>query len=199
MRKYLLLIFIGLISCSLKADEYFFNIGNNHSAFPFSRFSKLAYQNFHLSYELGKRFELKENEKRTWSQTAVIGYFKHKFVQSGIWIYGENEYAKFINPHLSINAGLGLGYNHMFTATPITQQGANGLLEVKKDYGRPQAIFGISLGITRSIIKDVNSAPKIGLQYQVRMQTPFVKSYVPLLPYNALKLSLIFPIHDKDA
>jgi hypothetical protein len=198
MRNFLLILFIHLSFLS-KADEYYLNIGNNHSAFPFSRFSKLAYQNFHMSYEIGKRFELRENDKRTWSQTASIGYFNHKFVQSGIWIYGENEYHKFIKPHLSLNAGVGAGYYHMFTSTPITQQGANGQLEIKRDFGRPQALFGISLGITRSILKEVNSAPKIGLQYQIRMQTPFVKSYVPLLPYNALKLSLIFPIHNKDA
>ena len=195
----LVFILILLFSGNLKADEYFFNVGNNHSAFPFSRFSKLAYKDFNMSFELGKRYHLRKSLKRTWSQTASIAYFRHKFVQSGIWLYGENEYHKYIRPHFSFHAGLGLGYNHMFTGTTITQQGADGLLEVKKDFGRPQAIFGASLGATRSLIKDVNSAPKIGLLYQIRMQTPFVKSYVPLLPYNALKISLIFPIHNKDA
>lgn len=199
MQKLFFAILLITLSTSAEADEYFLNIGNNHSAFPFSRLSQLAYKNFHLSYEVGKRFELRENDKRTWSQTASLGYFNHRFVQSGIWLYGENEYFKFLRPHLSVHAGAGLGYYHMFTATPVTQQGSNGTLEIKRDWGRPQVIFGMTLGITRSLLKELNNAPKLGLYYQLRMQTPFISSYVPLLPYNALKISLVFPVHNHDA
>lgn len=200
MRKVLVLIVLLVIAFESKADDYYFKVGNNHSAMPFSRFAKLGYADFHMSYELGKTFTLKEKDtKFQWFQTANLGYFKHRFVQSGILLYTENGYEHFIRPALGLNAKLGLGYYHMFTATDIIQQNSNGIYEKKRDFGRPQALFTFSLGLTQSIIPAVNTAPKISLEYQIRMQTPFVKSYVPLLPYNVLKLGVIFPIHDKNA
>lgn len=199
MKRCLFLIsFFTALIC--QADDAYFKIGNNHSALPFSRFGKLAIKDFHLSYELGKSFTLKEkDQKYVWFQTANLGFFKHRFVQSGILLYSENGYEKFLKPSLGVNAKLGLGYYHMFTATDIIEQNSQGVYEKKNDWGRPQAIFTFSLGLTQSIIPAVNTAPKISLEYQIRMQTPFVKSYVPLLPYNALKIGFIFPLHDRDA
>jgi hypothetical protein len=198
MIRVLSFIMVLSVSSSLAADDYYFKIGNNHSALPFSRFAKLAYKDFHVSYELGKSFTLKETKKYEWFQTANLGYFKHKFVQSGILLYSENGYERLVRPSLGLNAKLGAGYYHMFTATDIIEQNSNGVYEKKKDFGRPQAIFSFSIGLTKSIIPAVNTAPKLTIDYQIRMQTPFVKSYVPLLPYNVLKIGFIIPIHDKS-
>jgi len=188
---------MGIVNSAF-CDDIYFKIGNNHAALPFARFSKLAYKNFHFSYELGKLFTLKENKRMEWFQTANIGYFKHKFVQSGILLYSENGYSRKITETLGVNGKLGLGYMHAFTATDIVKQNAQGDYEVKSDFGRPQAIFAFSLGVSRSLIKRVSNAPQITLDYQIRLQTPFVKAYVPLLPYNVLKVGLLFPLHDKN-
>ncbi len=199
MKRFLVLI-LFFTALFAYGDNVFFKIGNNHSAVPFSRFGKLLYKDFHTSYELGKSFTLKEkNQKFSWFQTANVGYFKHRFVQSGFLLYSENGYEKSITPALGINTKLGVGYYHMFTGPDIIEQNSQGVYEKKNDWGKPQAIFTFSLGITQSIIPAVNTAPKISLEYQIRIQTPFVKSYVPLLPYNILKLGVIFPLHDHDA
>jgi len=200
MKRALLLLVLLITVSSLKADDVYFKIGNNHSALPFSRFGKLFYKDIHLSYELGKSYILKKkNEKYQWFQTANVGYFKHRFVQSGFLFYSENGYERAITRALGVNAKVGAGYYHMFTAPDIIEQNSQGVYEKKRDWGRPQAIFSFSLGLTQSIIPSVSTAPKISLEYQIRMQTPFVKSYVPLLPYNILKLGVIFPLHDRDA
>lgn len=196
---FLICVLVFVCISKVKGNDIYFKIGNNHSALPFARFSKLAYKNFHFSYELGKSFTLKQNEKGLWFQTANVGYFKHKFVQSGILLYSENGYQRNITEAFGINTKLGLGYMHAFTATAIVKQNSQGDYEVKADYGKPQAIFAFSLGVSRSLIKRVSNAPKITLDYQIRMQTPFVKSYVPLLPYNVLKIGLSFPLHDKKS
>lgn len=194
----LVFVFILINTSSLKADEVYFKFGNSHSALPFSRFSKLLYQEFHTSYELGKRFTLKEKNKYQWFQTANLGYFRHKFVQSGILLYSENGIARTFKNTTFVNAKLGLGYYHMFTGTEITKQNSNGAYEIKRDWGRPQALITLGFAVERSLVKNVSSAPKVILDYQIRMQTPFVKSYVPLLPYNSLKIGISFPLHNKN-
>ncbi len=189
----LILTFPGVTA----ANNIYFNIGNNHSSVPFKRFSKLIYSNFHPVYELGKTFDLKEKPNWTWFQTVNVGYFKHRFVQSAIMIYSENGINKKIVNGTSANVKLGAGYMHAFTAPEIVQQNAAGDYEIKSDYGRPQILLSLSFGIEQSIIKNVSNGPKISLSYQIRVQTPYVQSYVPLLPYNVLKFGLIFPLHDK--
>ena len=80
MRRILLVILVILVSSSLEADNYYFKIGNNHAALPFSRFAKLTYKDFHVSYELGKSFTLKKTNKYEWFQTLVQKPKKGQFV-----------------------------------------------------------------------------------------------------------------------
>ncbi len=192
------LLVITLLPMQNFANDMYFKIGNNHSALPFSRFSKLLYKDFHPVYEIGKSYTLNKSEKMEWFQTANIGYFRHKFVQTNLLFYSENGYSRKVTNSLYANAKLGLGYIHAFTAPDIIKQNADGTYEVKSDYGRPQVMFGLSLGFTYSLVKSVDNAPKLCVDYQTRMQTPYVKSYVPLLPYNVLKVGLLFPLHNKN-
>ncbi len=199
MRKTGLLLICLMMGSLLQADGVYFKLGNSHAAFPFSRFGKLLYRDFHMNYEIGKSFTLKSGPKYEWFQTANLGFVRHKFVQSVILLYSENGYQRKLSSSVDVNTKLGLGYYHMFTGTERVEQNSNGDYEVKRDWGRPQAIITFSIGLTRSLVKNVNTAPKILIDYQLRLQTPYISPYVPLLPYNTLKVGMLFTLHDRDA
>lgn len=75
VKKQISLFLFCMFNLLLNADEVYFKLGNQHAALPFSRFAGLLYKDFNMSYEIGKRFDLKEMEKYNWFQTANIGYF----------------------------------------------------------------------------------------------------------------------------
>jgi hypothetical protein len=61
-----------------------------------------------------------------------------------------------------------------------------------------QAIIAFNAG-AGFILDPASSRPmKIFASYQQRVQLPFVKSYVPLLPYNGLLIGLSRPLHKKN-
>jgi hypothetical protein len=69
----------------------------------------------------------------------------------------------------------------------------HGTYKNAKGIGRGQALILLSTG-AEYVLSKSNMTPSVFLHYRQQLQTPFINSYVPLLPYNGLALGLSFPI-----
>ena len=179
---------IFLTASAQQNKEFGIAATNSNSAYPFSKFGGLFQSPFHPGIELGYGFNWTTKAKHDWFQQIKPGYFYHRFVQHGITLYTNLGYRYKFSPHLFTEAALGAGYLHSIPATAQCKLSSNGEYQNGKGIGRMQAmvVFNISAGYT------FNPATKkpisVFATYQQYIQTPFVKSYVHLLPYNCLTI-----------
>ena len=161
-----------------------------HTDFPFGSFGKLFTQEFHPGIEIGTGFNWKTKTKHDWFQTIKVGYSYQRFVQHTIPIYTEFGYRYRFFKTYSAEASVGAGYLHAISAEPIFVLQDDGSYEKKPNLGKPQAMGTVSFAIDKKI-----SSPgaNVFLNYQQRIQFPFIKSYVPLLPANIIMLGIRFP------
>jgi hypothetical protein len=167
-------------------------VTNNNSAFPFSRFGALFTKEFHPGVEVGYGFNWKTNVKHDWYQTFKAGYFFHRFVQHAIPLYTQLGY-RYKLQRLHATAALGAGYLHSVPATAVLELQEDGIYENAKGIGRGQALILLSAGVAY-VLAENRSAPTIFLHYRQQLQTPFIKSYVPLLPYNGIAIGVTVPL-----
>src|SRR6478752_5432945 len=163
-------------------------ITNSNSAMPFNKFNGLFQSPFHPGIELSYGFNWKTKPKHDWYQQIKLGYFYHRFVQHGIPLYTNIGYRYKFSGHFFSEAAIGAGYLHSIPATAQFKLDSDGEYKNGKGIGRMQAmvVFNLTAGYT---FHPTHKKPvSIFATYQQRIQTPFVKSYVPLLPYNTLMI-----------
>jgi hypothetical protein len=189
-----LLLLLMSVSASAQRQARFVSIAvtNNNSAFPFSRFGALFTKEFHPGVEVGYGFNWKTNVKHDWYQTFKAGYFFHRFVQHAVPLYTQLGY-RYKLQRLHATAALGAGYLHSVPATAVLELQEDGIYENAKGIGRGQALILLSAGAAY-VLAENRSAPTIFLHYRQQLQTPFIKSYVPLLPYNGIAIGITVPL-----
>ena len=165
-----------------------------HTAFPFGSFSNLFTKEFHPGFEMGTGFNWKTKERHEWFQTFEFGYSYHRFVQHCLALYSELGYRYKFLKTFSAEAKLGAGYLHAITVGKIFKLHADGTYKKKTNLGRPQVMAGFSLDVNKKITA---SGLAVFLEYQQRIQFPFIKSYVPLLPSNMLMIGVTIPFKSK--
>jgi hypothetical protein len=166
---------------------------NTGSAYPFAQFSKLVTKLQHPGVELGYGFNWKTKPKHDWFQEFKLSYFYHRFVQHGIPLYTDIGYRYKFSHAIRAQISCGAGYMQSIPATAKLKLGANGEYRKDNGIGRSQAIAVVNFSIGYTINSSVKNAPRIFLTYQQFLQTPFVKAYVPILPYNSLLIGCSFP------
>jgi hypothetical protein len=72
---------------------------------------------------------------------------------------------------------------------------ADGEYKVVKDAGRAQAMVVFNLGAGYNFALGSQYPWQVFVTYQQRIQTPFIKSYVPLFPYNSLMVGFKRSLH----
>ncbi|MCK6691801.1 MAG: hypothetical protein L6Q97_06820 [Thermoanaerobaculia bacterium] len=137
----------------------------------------------------GTEFQYRHWPHASIFQSAVVAYQYHRYVQHTIQLYSEFGYRYRFGWPLNLEARLGAGYLHAIPDNEIFKL-ENGAYVRKKSIGRPQLMAGLTLGAGFRVKDDWS----ILLAYQFYIQTPFVKSYVPVLPNTALHLGLQFPL-----
>ena len=195
IKKYTLLVWLLLpLLCAAqkKGKEISLALTNNHSAYPFASFGKLLSGPFHPGIEVGYGFNWKTGRKHDWWQSFKVGVFHHRFVQTAVPIYTQFGYRLKPFNQVHLHGALGAGYLHSVPATAVLKQSNGGEYEKSKGVGRPQALVNLSFGV-RYVMKG-KMTPSIFLQYTQQLQTPFIKSYVPLLPYNAVAVGICVPL-----
>jgi hypothetical protein len=167
-----------------------------HAAAPFASFSALFVKDYHPGIELASGFNWRSARKSDWVQTIRLGYTYHRWVQHSIVLYTDIGYRYKFPKGFSAAIKLGGGYMRAIVATEVFADGqAHGEQYTKITSGRSQAVVTAGLSVSKKINAFFNST--LFLEYQQRIQTPFIKSYVPLLPYNCMLLGFSFPFWQK--
>jgi len=193
MRSYIF-PFIILITCFTAAgqkQEYVSAaILSTQSDYPFGKFTKLITQPLHPGFELGYGRNSISKGKSEWFTELKLGYFYHRFVQHGIPLTLNFGYRYHFHPRFSSETSIGAGYLHSIPATSKFKLDENGEYQNNKGLGRMQVTASLSLGMGY-LLNPKSRKPFTGfILYQQRIQYSFVRSYVPLLPYNTLQLGL---------
>jgi hypothetical protein len=183
-----------LFSQKHKLDHISIAATTLHTDFPFGSFSNLFTKDFHPGIEIGTGFNWKTKSKHDWFQTFNLGYSYHRFVQHTLPLYTEFGYRYKFYKTFSAEAALGAGYLQAISAEKIFELQDDGTYKRKTNLGRPQEMASLDVGVGKIIS---SSGSKIFLHYQQRLQFPFIKSYVPLLPANILMLGVQFPFRSK--
>lgn len=197
MKKMLpvVLLVLSFPACAQRQPELIIAVTNNNTAFPFSKFSALFKTPFHPGVEVGYGFNWKTAPKHDWFQTLKAGYFYHRFAQHAIPVYTQAGYRYKFGEHLRLSAALGAGYLHSIPATAVLKRTADGNYENGKGIGRSQALANLTFGLHYAWLWHRQKPVAAFFAYQQQLQAPFVKSYVPLLPYNNLALGVSISLH----
>ena len=116
-------------------------------------------------------------------------------MQHGIPLYTDIGYSYKFSHALSAQVAMGAGYMHSIPATAKLKLGDNGEYKNDKGIGRSQAIAVLNFGAGYTIRPATKKSLKIFITYQQFLQTPFVKAYVPILPYNSLLIGCGIPLN----
>jgi hypothetical protein len=167
---------------------------DNASAYPFGILVGYFEAPLHPGVEIGWGKTFKQKPKHDWYRELKLGYFYHRFVQHGISLSLNYGYRYKFPKHFVADVALGAGYFHSIAATEVLKLDDKGNYENAKGIGRPQIMGALTLG-GGYIIPLKNGTPlKLWLQYQTRIQAPFVNAYVPILPYDQLALGVTFTL-----
>jgi hypothetical protein len=186
-----ILIFLLLWQYNAQAKKLVLNpcqirVSAIRPAFPLTKFYGVIGDGpIHPMLEVGTSFNWNQSPKNCFFQSINMGFAYHRFLQSMLPIYSDLNYMRMISfKKQKIGAGLslGAGYLHSF---PLTDQFkmVNGVYEQVGRMGRSQAMLKVGAFIRFK---------QFTFGYNNIIQTPFVKSYVPLMPYNCLSLSYTF-------
>jgi hypothetical protein len=190
----LLTIAFSLQAQTRKGKALSLALTNSQSAFPFNKFGALFTKELHPGFEVGYEFNWRTAKKHDWFQSFRAGYFYHQFIQHGIPLYTQLGYRFKWKEHWRAHSALGLGYLHSIPDAGVLKLNDEGEYEKAKGIGRPQALINLSFGMQYNLKMNGSRPLAIFLQYQQQLQTPFIKSYVPLLPYNNVGLGVKMPL-----
>ena len=167
---------------------------NTQTAMPFGKFIGSFTDQFHPGIEAAYGRNISSGKKHEWFLELKVAYFFHRYVQHGIPVYLNFGYRYKVSNRLSAETAIGAGYMHSIPATAKLKLNDNGVYVNNKGVGRMQAMAAFGLGLGYTTHPDATRPITIFTNYQQRIQMPFVKSYVPLLPYNSFMIGIRKPI-----
>ena len=191
----LILLFVSTVATAQNGKEISVAFLNTASAYPFSQFGKLISGVGHPGLEIRYNFNWKTKNKHDWFQEIKVSYFYHRFVQHAIPLYTDIGYRYKFSHSLSAQVALGAGYMQSIPATAKLKLSSNGEYKNDRGIGRSQAIAVLNLAIGYTIHPASKKSLKVFITYQQFLQTPFVKAYVPILPYNSLLIGCGIPLN----
>lgn len=159
---------------------------NNATMLPPASIVAPFNQPLHLGMVAGYEFGWKERTYSKWFQDVNLGFFNHRYVYSALLLYSKAGYRRYLGK-LSVEGSLHAGYMHAFLKTDRMVLQDDGTYEFKRGFGKPQFITGAGIGLGYNI-GDKEDGRRIFLTYDLRLQMPFVKSYVTLLPNGIVAL-----------
>ncbi len=190
----LLLVMLVNNSSAQKNKQISIAFLNTGTVSPFSQFGKLITNVQHPGVEIGYSFNWNTKNKHDWYQEFKLAYFYHRFVQHAIPLYTDIGYRYKISQKWMAQVALGAGYMHSIPATAKLKLAANGEYKNNKGIGRMQGLAAVNFSIGYTIHPSGKTPLKLFTTYQQLLQMPFVKAYVPVLPYNSLMIGLSIPL-----
>ncbi|HOW30853.1 MAG TPA: hypothetical protein PLP88_04745 [Bacteroidales bacterium] len=164
---------------------------NTATMLPPASITAVLFQPVHPGLSVSYEFGWRDKEFSKWFQDAGIGYTYHRFAYQSVVINTKAGYRRYLG-NLSLEAALQAGYMHMFLLTDRAVWDDDHWTS-KAGFGKPQFITGAGVGIGYDIGTE-DAMRRIILNYDFRLQMPFVKNYTPLLPSGLLSLGLQFTL-----
>lgn len=218
LRKVILIsIFIlpGLLFAQpWKTKPFSVSVFNNATLLPPASFTAVFNQPIHpglaISYEFGWKETIKSPIFRNintfalggqkvytgkWFQNIGVSWFYHRYVNQAFILTTQAGYRRYIKK-FSAEISVHTGYMHVLLLTERAVKQTDGTWKSEKGMGKPQFVAGAGIGIGYDAGYHYNIR-RIFINYDFRIQTPFVKSYVPLLPNGLLSLGLQFTLFKK--
>jgi hypothetical protein len=130
-------------------------------------------------------------------QSLKLGYFYHHYSQHAISLYTEIAWSYVLAKNFGINLSAGGGYLHAIKDVAVFVLNENGSYEKKNGIGSAQFAAGLQLGFFYRINRDNKTPISLFADYRFWVQAPFVKEYVPVLPYSTFQLGFSFFILKK--
>lgn len=197
MRKSILLFILSLSFYSVKAQEHSIPLSlaifNNGTMMPGQGYAGVFSENIHPGITLGTSYMYGAGKHHELFQTFKLGYFYHHYSQHAIQLYSELGYRYLTKSGLFAQGFLGVGYLHSFAdVQQFTLK--NGEYEKKANWGRPQFMGSVALGLGYDLQQKIHKPLRIFLQYQFWIQAPFVNKYVPVLPNAALNIGVLYTL-----
>ena len=194
MKKLLVILILAIPGMmtgqAWKADPISVSVFNNATMLPPASLAATFNQPIHFGVTAAYEFGWKEAEKHKWFQNAGISYWYHRFVDQAFLLNTQAGY-RWMICGFSMEGYLQAGYMHSFYLTARAVQEPDGSYTAKKGAGKPQFMAGAGIGLGYDFGKE-GHIRRVILNYDVRMQMPFVKGYVPLLPNGALGIGFQF-------
>ena len=192
MKRLSIIAVVLLTSLGASCQEKYFSLSafNTQTAMPFGKFFGMFTDQFHPGIEAGYGINISVKQKHDWFVDFKIACFYHRFVQTGIPLYADFGYRYKFNDKFFAEASLGAGYMHSIPATAKLELNDNGMYVNNKGIGRVQAMATFGLGFGYSFNPSAKKPASVFATYQQRIQMPFVKSYVPMLPYNSFMIGM---------
>ena len=163
---------------------------NTQPAYPFGKFTGLFKDALHPGIEISHGNNFSKRKKHDWFYEFRLGYFYHRYVQHGIPLTTGLGYRYHLSTAFSLETSLGAGFMKSIPAAEVFSQGTDALYHEKKGKGREQIIATYGVGGNYHFNKKSPSNWRLFATYQQRIQFPFIKSYVPILPYNSFLLGI---------
>ena len=187
-----LLVLLTLTNAKVAFSQQYERIGiyNTQTAMPFGKFAGLFTGPVHPGIEYGRGFILSSKEKHDWFLEVKAGYFFHRFVQHGIPLYANAGYRYKISSRFFAETSVGAGGMQSIPATGKYKLDENGEYENDKGIGRVQAIATYGIGGSYLFTPSAKKSMQVFFMYQQKVQLPFIRTYVPLLPYNSFMIGI---------
>ena len=190
----LCLLGILLASCSHAQQHRPFSVALVANATSLPTRPGEIFESIHPGLVVGTAFRYNKSPKNQLAQTLKIGYIYHQFVHHSVPLYSELEYKRMIGSRFSVSGAVGVGYVHLFSATEVFRRNDQGQYEKKPNWGRPQVMGSMALGVGYLLNPTAEKPLEIFTRYLFFIQAPFVREYVPLLPNTSLHLGLSYPL-----
>lgn len=196
MKKiYLLLIALAAViqlPGQSSSRTYLVSAYNNAVSLPAVKLNPL-----HPGIQVGFEKIWKGGPYLTLAQNFRLGYFYQRLVHHGIPLYTQLGYKYRFYKTFRIAAYLDAGYIHTFSDIGIYKLNSDGEYEKTGRAGKAHAMFGYSLTLSYSF-RCAKSTITPFIQHQFWMMTPFVKTYVPMLPNSAFHAGAYFTINKSN-
>lgn len=166
-------------------------VSNSHAAKPFGSFLSLYYKDFHPGADIAYESVFRNRKKHQWFIDTHVSYMFHRWVQQNLAVYGNLGYRykfpSFWSAELSFGGGYQLSIPHSKVFSITETEG----LKRKRALGRSQVVANLGLAVSKDLVPN---RTRLFIEYKQQIQTPFIKEYVPVLPYNILLIGVAIPL-----
>ncbi|MBN2683027.1 MAG: hypothetical protein JXR58_11005 [Bacteroidales bacterium] len=170
---------------------------NNSTQLPGSGTLGVLHTPVHPGITLGTYKLWSAKAKHAWLQSLKLAYFYHHYSQHAISLYTEIVWSYSLAKNFGTNISAGSGYLHAIKDVQVFEMNENGSYEKKKSIGSAQFAAGLQLGFFYRINRANINPISLFADYRFWVQTPFVKEYVPVLPYSTFQIGFTFFIFKK--